>query len=170
MKRMLAALAVVALFVGAQPKESDTRSLEGKAAPGITLKTTTDGSFDLAGEKGKVVLLDFWATWCPPCRESLPHLQKIHDDTALKEKGLKVVAVNAGEDKETAKGYCDKNKLTFPVALDIEDAVGKSYLVHGIPTTVVVGRDQKVKKVFVGFGPGMEEQVRKAVEDALAAK
>ena len=170
MKRMLAVLAVVALIIGAQAKPADTRSLEGKDAPAISLKTTTDSTFDLATEKGKVVLLDFWATWCPPCRESLPHLQKIHDDAALKEKGLKVVAVNAGEDKETAKGYCDKNNLTFPVALDIDDAVGKSYLVRGIPTTVVIGRDQKISKVFVGFGPGMEEKVRQAVNEALAAK
>jgi len=168
MKRMFATLAAVALILGAEAKPADTKSLEGKPAPAISLKTTADQSFDLAKEKGSVVLLDFWATWCPPCRESLPHLQKIYEDSALKEKGLKVVAVNAGEDKETAKSYCDKNNLTFPVALDTEDSVGKSYLIRGIPTTVVVGRDQKVKKVLVGFGPGTEEQVRKAVADALA--
>ena len=169
MKRALVAVAIVALVIAAQSKKEDTKSLVGKAAPAISLKTTDDQTFNLADEKGNVVLLDFWATWCPPCRESLPHLQAIHDDAKLKEKGLKVYAVNSGEEKDKAKSYCEQNKLTFSVPLDSEKEAGKSYLIRGIPTTVVIGRDQKVKSVFIGFGPGAEEQVRKAVIIALNA-
>lgn len=165
MKRALAILAVAALFIAAQ--KDDTNSLVGKPAPTFSLPTTDDKNVSLAEEKGNVVLIDFWATWCPPCRKSLPGLQKIHEDASLREKGLKVWAVNSGEEKDKAKGYCEQNKLTFTTPLDKENKVGTDYLVRGIPTTVVIGRDQKVKKVFVGFGPDSEEKIHAAVSAAL---
>ena len=167
--RSLAAVTVALIgfaFVGAE--KADTSSLEGKAAPQFALQTVAGKDMSLKDEKGNVVLLDFWATWCPPGRASLPHLQKVYEDEKFKSDGLKVYAVNEGEEKDKAKSYCDENKLTFPVALDKSHAVGGKYLVHGIPTTVVIGRDGKVKKVFIGYGDGLEEQVRTAVTDALA--
>jgi thiol-disulfide isomerase/thioredoxin len=160
------ALVSVALLLGAE--KGDTKSLEGKAAPQFSLQTTAGKDMNLASEKGNVVLLDFWATWCPPCRASLPHLQKVYEDEKFKSDGLKVYAVNEGEDKAKAADYCKENNLTFPVPLDKSSSVGGKYLVRGIPTTVVIGRDGKVKKVFVGYGDGLEEQVRSAVSDALA--
>jgi peroxiredoxin len=164
-----AALFGLSLMLGANEKEEPS-SLEGKAAPDFTMKSTDDKDVKLADLKGSVVLLDFWATWCPPCRESLPHLQKIHDDKALADKGLKVYAVNLREDKDKAKGYVDENKLTFPVLLDKEGATAKAYLVSGIPTTIVIGRDGKIAKAFVGFGDESEKEIRSAVNDALKAK
>ena len=166
MFRTLAVLTVVALCLGAQ-EQPDTKSLIGKDAPQFSLQTTDDKTVSLAEQKGNVVLVDFWATWGPPCRKGLPGLQKIHEDGALKEKGLVVWAVNEGEDKEKAKSYCEQNNLTFTVPLDANNDVGKQYLVRGIPTTVVVGRDGKVKNVFIGFGPGSEEKVHEAVAAAL---
>ncbi|MEO6435311.1 MAG: TlpA disulfide reductase family protein, partial [Tepidisphaeraceae bacterium] len=112
----------------------------------------------------------FWATWCPPCRKSLPHLQAIHDDKDLAAKGLKVYAVNLKEEKDKAKGYVDQNKLTFAVPLDKTGDVAKEYKVGGIPTTVVIGRDGKIAKVFVGFGDGSEVKLREAITKALAAE
>ena len=157
---------ICVLFVGAE--KADTTSLEGKAAPQFSLQTTAGKDMNLASEKGNVVLLDFWATWCPPCRASLPHLQKVYEDEKFKSDGLKVYAVNEGETKDKAADFCKQNNLTFPVALDKSSSVGGKYLVRGIPTTVVIGRDGKVKKVFVGYDDGLEEQVRSAVKDALA--
>ena len=165
------ALVAVALLGGAEkPKQADAKSLEGQPAPVFTLATIQGKDVSLAKEKGNVVVLDFWATWCPPCRESLPHLQKFHEDKELADKGLKVFAVNLKEDKDTAKNYVQQNNLTFPVPLDKVGGVATKYKVRGIPTTVIVGRDGKVAKVFVGFGQGSEERMRAAIKDALDAE
>jgi len=164
------ALLALTLLLGADAKRpADTRTLIGNPAPQFALQTTSGKDMALANEKGNVVLLDFWATWCPPCRASLPHLQKIYEDEQLRDKGLRVFGVNQGEDKKTAKEYCDQNNLKFPVPLDKTQAVGKRYLVQGIPTSVVIGRDGKIANVFIGYGEGLEDKIHEAVDKALDA-
>ena len=164
----LLALGLVAVSASAQQRGADTTSLEGKPAPAFSLQTVQGKDMDLAKDKGNVVVLDFWATWCGPCRVSLPHLNELSENKELAEKGLKVYAVNLREDKDTAKGYADQNKLTFAIPLDLKGAVAEKYLVQGIPTTVVVGRDGKIAKVLVGSGKNAE--LDSAVNDALAAE
>ena len=167
----VALLATALLTAAAKPRQdADAKSLEGQPAPVFTLATIQGKDVSLAKEKGNVVVLDFWATWCPPCRESLPHLQAIHADKELADKGLKVFAVNLKEDKDTAKNYVQQNNLTFPVPLDKVGGVATKYKVRGIPTTVVIGRDGKIAKVFVGFGQGSEERMRQAIKEALDAE
>ena len=150
----------------ARAADEDTNSLVGKPAPEIALTTLDDKKFSLAEQKGSVVVLDFWATWCPPCRKSLPHLNKISTDKELAAKGLKVFGVNAQETKEKAAGYLMDNKMTFTVPMDSDGAVMKAYLIRGIPTTIIVGRDGVIKNVFIGFGG---EESEKAMDDAVAA-
>ena len=166
----IALLAVVITPALALAQRSDPKTLIGKPAPTFALQTVQGKDMNLAKERGNVVVLDFWATWCPPCRESLPGLQKLHADKDLAEKGLKVYAVNLRETKEEAKQYLDGNNLTFTVPLDKLGAVAQKYLVSGIPTTVVVGRDGKVKAAFVGFGQGSEERLHEAINKALDEK
>jgi thiol-disulfide isomerase/thioredoxin len=152
----------------ASAADQDTTSLKGKPAPDISLKTTDDKDFKLSELKGDVVVLDFWATWCPPCRKSLPHLNKVANNKELAEKGLKVFAVNSQETKAEAKDFASKNNYTFTMPLDAKGDAGKSYLVVGIPTTVIVGRDGSIKDVFIGFGgEESEKQLDAAIENAL---
>ena len=162
------AMVAVALLAGDALAQADTNSLVGKPAPAFSLQTVQGKDMSLAKEKGNVVVLDFWATWCPPCRESLPHLNSLHENKELSDKGLKVYAVNLKEDKDTAKNYIDSNKLSFPVPLDKVGAVAQKYQVRGIPTTVVVGRDGKIAKVFVGSG--QNDQLDAAINEALAVE
>jgi peroxiredoxin len=157
---------VVSVAVG---QTADTESLKGQPAPDFALKTTAGPTVKLAGLHGKVVVLDFWATWCPPCRESLPHLQKLSADRARSGKGLYVLAVNEEETADKINRFLKDTKFTFPVAMDSDAAVSNGYLLAGIPTTVVVGRDGVIRDVFIGFDPASSEQaIDTAVDKALA--
>jgi thiol-disulfide isomerase/thioredoxin len=122
----------------------------------------------LASLKGKVVLLDFWATWCGPCKAAMPSIQKIHDD--YKDKGVAVLGVNTWEKKEDgAKKYMESKGFNYGCLLKGDD-LATAYGVTGIPTLVVIGKDGKVALVEVGMGPNGADGLRKAIDAALAAK
>ena len=122
-RRWMLGLAVVALGImfgqlaqAGGDKKDTTMSLQGKAAPDFTLKTLDGKEVKLSDQKGSVVMMDFWATWCPPCRKSLPHVQEMSADKELAAKGLKVWAVNAHEqtDNELPNiGYA----TVYPIAI-----------------------------------------------------
>ncbi|MGE5612286.1 MAG: TlpA family protein disulfide reductase [Bacillota bacterium] len=161
----------LAIFTShAQEAEKDTSTLVGKPAPDFTLQTLDGKEVKLADQKGSVVVLDFWATWCPPCRKSLPHLQSVSQNQDLAEKGLKVFAVNAREDKEKIEPFMKQNNYTFTVPMDKDGKVLKDYLVTGIPTTVIIDRDGKIKNVFIGYsGDESAKELDNAIQAVLKA-
>jgi peroxiredoxin len=141
-------------------------ALVGKPAPDFKLTGLDGKTVALVDQKGSVVIVDFWATWCGPCVASLPHLNKVYEDR--KAKGLKVFAVSMDEDKSKVKPFVEEHKLTLSVLFaDEEHKTSEKYSVTGIPQTVVIGKDGVVKKVFIGFGPGSEEMLAKAVDEAM---
>jgi peroxiredoxin len=164
---LVSVLALAAAGVGAG-YAAETDSLKGKPAPDFTLKTNAGATVKLSALRGKVVVVDFWATWCPPCRKSLPHIQKLSADQARIGKGLTVLAVNEQEPADKIDGFMKDKQFTFTVPMDSDGAVGNGYLVTGIPTTVVVGRDGVIRDVFIGFGEDSEAAVDAAVDKALA--
>ncbi len=167
----LALLAGSRFFVSAAADDKDdTHALIGKAAPDFKLSTADKKEAKLADFKGKVTLVDFWATWCPPCRASLPHLQSLSDNKELAEKGFKVLAVSTDEEDGTAAEYLKKNNLSFTTPLDLKGTVAESYKVKYFPTTVLIGRDGKVKEVFVGYSEAIAKKVDEAVEAAVKEK
>jgi peroxiredoxin len=148
--------------------EEEPHALLEKEAPDFELPLLDGETVSMADYRGKqVVMLDFWATWCPPCRRGLPVMQELAD--AYKDEGLVFFAINQRENEETVSKFMEKEELSFQVLLDKKGAVGDSYGVEGIPQTVLIGKDGIVKVVHVGFSPGMEKELRASIEEALTA-
>jgi peroxiredoxin len=143
---------------------SDDSGLTGKPATDFSLSGIDNATVKLSDFKGKVVVVDFWATWCPPCRESLPNLNRLSNDATLAARGLKVLAVNTQESAEAVKAFLQANHYTLPVLLDTDGSAEHAYSVTGLPTTLVVGRDGTIKYASVGFD---QENGEKALNDAV---
>jgi peroxiredoxin/outer membrane lipoprotein-sorting protein len=155
-------------FPKASPRaEEDTTSLKGQEAPNFTLTDMEGNEVSLSGLRGKVVFLDFWATWCPPCRESLPHTQALSEHEKVKSGDLVVLAVNVGEEVDAARKFMQEKGFTFRVLMDRKGTTANTYKVRGIPTFVLIDREGKVAWVQVGFGPGTEKQMEEAVHQVL---
>jgi cytochrome c biogenesis protein CcmG/thiol:disulfide interchange protein DsbE len=140
----------------------------GKSAPDFSLGTVDGATATLANERGKVVLLDFFATWCPPCRESLPHLQAASQNESWGSRGLVVWAINSSESNEVVSDFLASNRYTFTTLMDSEGIVAWGYGVSGIPMTVIIGRDGRVSETFTGYGGDSGKMIDEAVEKALA--
>lgn len=151
----------------AEGSREDTKSLEGQSAPDFTLTDMEGNSISLSDLKGKVVFLDFWATWCSPCRKALPHTQSLSQHEKAKSGELVVLAVNAREEVDKVKQFMQEKGFSFRVLMDKDGAVLNRYKVHGIPTFVLIDREGKVAWVQVGFGSGTEKLMEEAVNKAL---
>jgi thiol-disulfide isomerase/thioredoxin len=123
---------------------------EGDKAANFTLDTLGGPSFTLADNQGKVVVLDFWATWCGPCVAGLPVVTKVMRDYA--DKGVVFVAVNLRESPDKVSAFMNKKKWNFTVAFDSDGAIANKYGVTGIPHSVIVDQKGVIHSVHVGFG------------------
>jgi peroxiredoxin/outer membrane lipoprotein-sorting protein len=145
----------------------EAEQLVGKPAPAFKLKDLNDKEVALADFKGKVLVLDFWATWCGPCVFSLPKIDALA--TEMKDSGAVFYTINQGEEKDLAQGFMASKNLKLPVLLDSDFKVSESYFANSIPQTVVIDKNGIVRKVFVGVGPDTEARLRDAINAALNA-
>ena len=138
--------------------------------PGTPLSLVgADGSrFDPAMQKDKIVVLDFWASWCGPCRASLPVVAQICKEYA--DKGIVFRAVNVKEDPETIRMFLAEESIDAAVVMDTEGTASAAYRVEAIPHTVIIGRDGIVQAVHVGAAEGMEAKLRKQLDALLEGK
>ncbi len=142
-------------------------SLEGQNAPPIETVTSMGQPYKLADETAKVVVLDFWATWCGPCRMALPHIQAVSDWAEENNKSVAVYTVNVGETPQDANAFWKDQGFTMPILMDQDNAISIAYGVQGIPQTVVIA-DGKVLHVHVGFDPNAEQTLEAEIDAALA--
>lgn len=129
-----------------EPEVYDNLS-EGDSAPDFTAETIGSGEFKLSDQSDKVVILNFWATWCSPCVGEMPAFQRLYEEYG---DTLAVLAVNCMEDKESVDKFASDNGYTFPIAYDEEGDICRKYPSDGIPYTVIIGTDGKVAKLYVG--------------------
>lgn len=168
---LLLGLLVTAPAIGvAQGKfveeEEQEINLMGQKAPPFSLTTLDGKAVSLASLKGKVVLLDFWASWCGPCRKSMPHMEQTWQK--YQSKGLVIVGVNVDKEPEKARAFLAKLAQTvtptYPLAMDSSAKVMGAYQVMSMPTAFLIGKDGVVQQKFVGFS----ERIAGELEAELA--
>ena len=155
-----------------QPSSEEKKApspLLGKAAPNFKLEKLGGGEVDLASHRDKdVVILDFWATWCVPCRAALPTIAKVAKE--YQDRGVVFYAVDLREAPDKVATFLTDEKLDIPAIFDRDGAVAKDYLVKGIPQTVLIGKDGTVQVVHIGLLPDLETRLTSELHDLVAGK
>lgn len=139
---------------------------KGDKAPDFTVEMVDGSKIQLSKLKGKVVLVNFWATWCPPCREELKHVQKQIIDH-FKGKDFVFLPISRGEKKEVVEAFRKKMNYTFPMGLDPKQSIYKLYAQNYIPRNFVVGKDGKVIYLSVGYTPEEFAEMIATIDAAL---
>ncbi len=140
---------------------------EGFLAPDFTLDTLDGSQITLSDLRGKVVIVNLWTSWCPPCRAEMPAIENVYQ--ANKEQGLEVLAVNSTfQDSEAnAAAFIQEMGLTFPILLDRDGGVSNRYQLRALPTTYFIDRQGVIRSVVPG-GPMSESLIQSKVADLLA--
>jgi len=146
---------------------NDERPEEGHFAPDFTLKTLDGKAVRLSTLRGKkVVLINFWATWCPPCRLEMPTMERIYSD--YKAKGFEILAINIEPDaKEEIREFTRELRLTFPVLLDPDMRVTRKYRLIGLPVSMLIDRQGIIRSKDIGYHDWTSRDSRKRLEDLL---
>jgi peroxiredoxin len=134
-------------------------------APEFTLPDTGGRSLSLSAYRGKVVLLNFWATWCPPCRAEMPALNRLILET--KGRGLEILGVSTDKSVNDVKKFLEKNKVDFPILHDGDLSVSKLYKVFSMPTTFLIDRNGIIVEKFYGEYDWTEPETRGRIEELL---
>lgn len=143
---------------------ANSASVSGPA-PNFTLKSLSGKNLKLSEMTGNVVLINFWASWCGPCRQEMPLLNALHNK--YEPLGFTVLGVNVEEQVDSARGFISDYPVDFPVLLDNKNRVSKLYNVIAMPTTVVVDRDGNMRFLHKGYKPGDEKEYRKMVKKLI---
>jgi peroxiredoxin len=135
-------------------------------APSFTLQSSSGEQVSLEALKGKVVMVNFWATWCVPCRQEMPHLQALYE--RYNSLGFELLAVNVEKNNaEGARKWLEETPVTFPVLFDPSNEVTKLYKVQTMPSTVLVARDGTMRFIHHGYKPGYENDYQTQVRALL---
>jgi peroxiredoxin len=139
--------------------------MEGQQAPDFALKSSSGKNLRLSEYRGDVVLINFWATWCGPCRQEMPLLDELY--TRYQRVGFNLLGVNIDDDSSRAMRMVDELGVHFPVLFDADKEVSKLYDVEAMPVTVLVDREGKVRHVHHGYKPGYEEKYLDQIRSLL---
>ena len=136
-------------------------------APDFTLRSVGGANLRLQEQRGQVVMLNFWATWCGPCRQEMPHLSRLYD--RYRASGFVLLGVNIDDDPRAAADLAARLGVHFPVLLDTDKRVSRVYDMSAMPATLLIDRDGRVRQIYRGYRDGVErtyeEQVRSLLKE-----
>lgn len=150
------------------PDDLETTTLinAGDVAPDFEVEMLDGSKVKLSQLKGKVVMVCFWATWCPPCRQEMAHMQEGVVDVFSGEDFV-LLPISRGEKRETVESFIDKMGYTFPIGLDEDQSIYKKYATNYIPRTFIVGKDGVVAYRAIGYDEEVANEVHEAIVKAL---
>lgn len=139
--------------------------LPASLAPDFTLRSMDGHNLRLGEQRGHIVMINFWATWCGPCRQEMPHLNRLYEK--YRGSGFVVFGVNVDEDVRNVAAIAQKLALKFPVLPDTDKKVSKQYDLSAMPSTVLIDRDGRVRYVHRGYRDGSEDMYEKQIRELL---
>ena len=134
-------------------------------APNFSLQAMEGGSVSLADLKGQVVMVNFWATWCGPCRQEMPHLEALYQ--RYSDLGFTLLGVNVEEDSSGAGKFLEETPVSFPILFDPQNHVSGLYEVVAMPTTVLIDRSGNMRFIHHGYQPGYENDYQTQIRALL---
>lgn len=134
-------------------------------APDFTLKSHAGPNLRLSELRGTVVMINFWASWCGPCRQEMPVLEELY--TRYQPLGFTVLGVNIEEDPGKARALIEELQVSFPVLFDTDNEVSRLYQVAAMPSTVLVDRDGNMRYLHKGYQPGLEQQYQEQIRTLI---
>jgi peroxiredoxin len=147
----------------ASPDDAE-KSVNSKA-PDFSLKDAHGRSLSLSSLRGKVVLINFWATWCPPCKAEMPSMNRLYNE--IRNRGFEVVAISTDNSLSTIKDFLARNRIDFPVLFDETKSVTRQYHVFSMPTTFLIDRSGMIVEKFYGEEDWTDPVIRKKIEKLL---
>jgi peroxiredoxin len=134
-------------------------------APDFTLRALNGPNLRLAEQRGQVVMVNFWATWCGPCRQEMPHLNRLYDK--YRASGFTLLGVNVDDDTYKAAELAAKLAVKFPVLFDTDKRVSRAYDLSAMPATVLIDRDGRVRYQHRGYRSGFEDAYEQQIRELL---
>lgn len=167
---LFVALALFALVVetawAKSPSQQTIKAVPAKVAPQFTLDDLDQNPRSLDEFRGKVVAINFWATWCPPCREELPSMQRVFSE--YEGQGFIILGVNVGEEWDVVAPFLDPLGLEFPILFDMDSGVLSQWAAYGLPTTYILDRDGNITHRIDGGrdwdNPGFRAQLSEIIQ------
>ncbi len=162
MKGLRIILLVLAIFMGSSLASS---GLTGQTAPDFVLKSATGENLRLSEYRGDVVMINFWATWCGPCRQEMPLLDELYG--RYQRVGFNLLGINIDDDSRRAMAMVNELGISFPVLFDEDKKVSKLYEVEAMPLTILLDREGTVRHVHHGYQPGYEQKYLNEIRSLL---
>jgi peroxiredoxin len=135
------------------------------AAPDFTLRSADGRNLRLAEQRGQVVMINFWASWCGPCRQEMPHLNRLHDKYG--KAGFVLLGVNVDDDPRAAAAAAARWGIAFPVLLDADKAVSRVWGLASMPASVLIDRDGRVRYLHRGWREGVEADYERELRELV---
>jgi peroxiredoxin len=165
LRTLLPPVALVAVLLLTAVGAYAARGLVGSSAPDFALRSADGPNLRLSEYRGEVVMLNFWATWCGPCRQEMPQLEKIY--ARYEDAGFTLLGINVDGDPERARRMATDVGVSFPVLFDDDKTVSRLYDIRAMPVTVLIDRDGRVREIHHGYRPGVEAKYLDRVRTLL---